>query len=92
MWRRLAPERTAYYRFFNRRKLRLPADLRESLSALGDLRYDPRSKRGILFASPFRLGGAEDSWRPAKLAVLLLAEGRSDLFALERAFRARFES
>lgn len=91
LWRRLAPERTLFYRFFNRRKIDFPADLPDALAALGEHRYDRDSRRGILLASTLRLGAARESWRPGKLAFLFVADGRSEAFGLERWFRDRFE-
>ena len=88
---RLAPERTLFYRFFNRRKLDIPSELLGALVALGEQRYDRATRRGILLASPLRLGAGDDSWRPGKLAVLFVADGRPEIFALERWFRERFE-
>ena len=90
-WRRLAPERTFFYRFFSRRKLNIAADLSEALAALGQHRYDRESRRGILLASPPRLGAAGESWRPGKLAVAFVANGRPEAFELEQWFRERFE-
>jgi hypothetical protein len=91
LWRRIAPERTFFYRFFNRRKIDLSADLSRALAALGDQRYDRDSRRGILLASPLRLGAAGQTWRPGKLAVVFIANGRDATFELERWFRERFE-
>ena len=82
LWRQLCPERALFYRFFNRRKLTLPADLPQALAALGEQRYDPERRHGVLLASPLGF---------TKLAVILVAKDRSEIFALERAFRARFE-
>jgi hypothetical protein len=82
LWRRLAPERCWYYRFFSRRRLPLPGDLPEALAALGDLRYDPDHRRGVLLASPTRF---------AKLAVVLVASDPTGIRALEHELRARFE-
>jgi hypothetical protein len=83
LWRRFAPERTWYYRFFNRRKLSLPTRWPEALAALGGRRYDRSRQRGVLLASPLDFG---------KLAVIFVAGDRSEIFNLEKAFRARFES
>jgi len=83
LWRRIAPDRTCYYRFFNRRKLTLPDALEPALVALGDRRYDPSRRRGVLLVSP--LGHA-------KLAVMFVAESRLQALALENEFRARHES
>jgi hypothetical protein len=91
LWGRIAPERALFYRSFQRRKLGLPVELSDSLSALGPERYDPDERRGILLASPSRLGGAGDRWRPGKLALLFVADGRSECLELERRFRERFE-
>ncbi len=83
LWRRLAADRALYYRFFNRRKLTLPTDLSQALAALGQHGYAPSRRHGILLVSPLHF---------AKLAVVFVARNRSEIFALERAFRARFEA
>ena len=83
LWRALGDERTLFYRFFNRRKLSLPSELPEAVAALGDERYDRSRRRGILFASPLSF---------TKLAIVFVAEIRGEILALERRFRARFES
>ncbi len=92
LWRRIAPNRTFYYRFFNRRKLTFSDELSPSISALGDRHYDVSERRGILFASPLRFGAGDDSWRPTKIAVVFVSEDRDSVFALEREFRAQFEA
>jgi hypothetical protein len=92
LWRRWAPERTLYYRFFNRRKLSLPAELPRALAALGQHRYDRAERRGILLVSPLQLGAAAQTWRPGKVAVIFVADERSGVFELERWFRDRFEA
>ena len=91
LWRRLAPERTLYYRFFNRRKLVLPKGLTEATLALGDQRYDPDRRRGVLFASPLEFGDGPEHPPPVKLAVVFVADARAGILELERAFRERFE-
>jgi hypothetical protein len=91
LWQRIAPERTFFYRFFNRRKLDLGTDLPIALGALGPRRYDRRSRQGILLASPLLMGAPEESWRPGKVAVAFVAQGRPAVFELERWFRERFE-
>jgi hypothetical protein len=83
LWRRLAPDRVCYYRFFNRRKLTLPTDLSQALAALGGQRYDRSLRCGILLASPLGF---------AKLAVVFVAGSRTEILAIERGFRDRFES
>ena len=82
-WRRRNADRALYYRFFNRRKLSLPSDLSQGLAALGEQRYAPARRHGVLLVSPLHF---------AKLAVVFVAKNRSKIFALEREFRARFES
>ena len=82
-WRRLAPGETCYYRFFNRRKLDLPAGLKELTVALGDRFYDRGQRRGILPVSPLGFG---------KLAFLFIARDRPDVLELEAWFRERFET
>ena len=92
LWQRLMPDRTLFYRFFNRRKLTgLPKELGRVVDALGRRRYDPSLRRGILLASPVRLGFDGETRTPGKLAVIFAAEVRSEIFALERWFRDEFE-
>ena len=73
-----------------------PADaaeeLRTALAALGERGYDRNERRGILLASPPRLGTAGDAWRPGKLAIIFVAADREGVFELERWFRGRFEA
>jgi len=83
LWRQIAPDRPLFYRFFNRRKLTLPAELPAALDSLGELRYGSRGGQGILLASPVDF---------AKIAVIFIAETRQQIRALENEFRARFES
>jgi hypothetical protein len=83
MWDRLGPGITLYYRFFNRRKLRLAAEIDEAAAALGENRFDAARHRGVLFASPLDF---------TKIAVVFVGSDRADVFALERSFRERFEA
>jgi hypothetical protein len=91
LWRRHAADRVLYYRFFNRRKLRLPDELAHAADMLGERHFDRNRRVGILFGSPFRLGGKEKSWRPMKTATIFVARSRSEVFALEHDFRTTFE-
>lgn len=91
LWQRLAPERSFYYRFFNRGKLSLPDELASALDALGPRRYEPGQRRGILLLSPLHVSAEGERWRPAKLAVAFVADGRPQILELERWFRRRFE-
>jgi hypothetical protein len=92
LWQRLVPERTLFYRFFNRRKLtELSEELTQVVDALGRQRYNPDLRCGILLASPLQLGLDGEIRAPGKLAVMFIAETRSGIFALERWFRDQFE-
>lgn len=90
LWHRLGARGAAYWRFFTRRKLRLPASYRELDRALGRDAYDPDRRAGVLPTSPLWLG--PDRRAPAKAAILLLGSDRAEVLALDRRFRARFES
>jgi len=90
-WRRIAPDRFLFYRFFNRRKLRLPDSLPATLEALGERRYHRGGRLGILLASPLQVGEGTLWWSPNKLAVAFVAVDRAGCFALERRFREDFE-
>lgn len=82
MQRKLAADRTLYYRFFNRRKLRLPRALPEALTLLATERYDPATRRGVLLATPTHFN---------KIAIGFFGVDLDDAFAQERRFRAKFE-
>jgi len=82
LWRRTAPDRVLYYRFFNRRKLTLPSALAPAVKALAEHGFEPSRRRGVLLASPPA---------HAKLAVIFAAEDRPGVLHLERWFRSRFE-
>lgn len=79
---RLAPRQVLYYRFFNRGKLDLPETISGATAALGEHRFEPATRRGILFTSP--LDGL-------KLSAMFVESDRERVFALERWFRGRFE-
>jgi hypothetical protein len=83
LWRRIAPDRVLYYRFFNRRKLSLPEGLSAVTDALSELRYDPTRRRGILLASPVE---------HSKVAVVFIGDTRARIRDLENGFRSRFEA
>jgi hypothetical protein len=91
MWRRLAPERTLFYRFFNRRKLGLPGSLKQFVNELETHRYDRSTRRGILVASPLELDLDGEQVQPGKLALILVGATRQEVFIMERWFRERFE-
>jgi len=82
MWGELAPDRALYYRFFNRRKLRLPTDFSEALTSIAAERYDPTTRLGALLASPTHVN---------KIAVGFFGSDRDDAFKREQAFRALHE-
>ena len=83
LWRQLAPDRTLYYRFFNRRRLKLPTTLTQTLADLGEQRYDRARRLGTLLFSPIGF---------SKLAVVFVAEDRARVLALQDNFRERFEA
>lgn len=89
--RRLSPAGTSYYRFYNRRKLKLPDSIAELTDSLGERHYDPTSRRGIFIASPLRMSDDDRSWTPGKLAVLLIGRSQSDALEMDRWFRERYE-
>ena len=70
----------------------MPDDFQSALAALDRHAYDPSARHGILLASPLRLGTCDDTWQSTKLAVILVAQERSEIFELERWFRERFEN
>jgi len=89
LWRRLGGRGAAYWRFFSRRKLRLPDSYIELEKALGDDLFDGRHGAGALVTAPLWLG---PSRRPvAKAAVLFLGRDRGEVLALDNRFRERFE-
>jgi len=88
-WRRLGGRGAAYWRFFSRRKLRLPDSYLELEKSLGDDLYDAGHGAGALVTAPLWLG---PNRRPiAKAAVLFLGRDRGEVLALDNRFRKRFE-
>ena len=92
LWRQVAPGAALYYRFFSRRRSAFPSEMTEALAALGGRRFDRARARGILLASPLRLGAGEGTWEPDRLAVAFVANDRRGAVELERWFRGRFEA
>jgi hypothetical protein len=91
-WRRIAPDRRFFFRFFNRRKLRFPRSLGAAQEALGARRFDPARRAGVLLASPPEVADGGRSRSPNKLAVAFVGGEREDVASLERWFRDRFEA
>ncbi len=89
LWRRLGGRGTAYWRFFTRRKLWLPASYREIETALGGDAFDAGRGTGVLITAPLWLG--PDRRPPAKAAILLLGRNRGEVLALDDRIRGRFE-
>jgi len=88
---RLSPGGTSYYRFYNRRKLKLPNSIAELTCSLGERHYDPTPRRGVFIASPLRVTDDDRSWIPGKLAVLLIGTSQPDVLEMDRWFRERYE-
>jgi len=90
LWRQSFPGRLLYYRFFSRRKLTLPDSFEQLVAALGERRYDPSRRSGIMLASPLEMGNKADRWRTSKLAVLIAGIDREAVFEMDDWFRERF--
>jgi len=90
LWRQLGGQGTAYWRFYTRRKIRLPNNYVDLQHILGDDAYNSSRRRGVLVTAPLWLGS--DRRKPAKAALLFLARDRDEALALDRRFRKRFES
>lgn len=89
LWRRLGGRGAAYWRFFTRRKLRLPETYSELENALGDGVYSADRQSGVLVTAPLWLGPQR---RPvAKAAILFLGRDRDEVFDLDLRFRRQFE-
>jgi len=89
LWRRLGGRGAAYWRFFSRRKIRLPDSYTEVEDALGGDLYTTDRGAGTLVTAPLWLG---PNRRPtAKAAVLFLGRDRDEVFALDNRFRERFK-
>jgi hypothetical protein len=89
LWRRFPRRGAAYWRFFNRRKIELPASYDELVRAFGDDAFDPRADRGVLVTAPLWIGPDR---RPSDTAAMLIAgRDRDEVFAVDRRIRARFE-
>jgi hypothetical protein len=91
LWRSWGRQPVVLWRFFSRRKLRLPDDSGELAAALGAEAFDPDRRRGTLLSSPLLLDNGGHARRPHKLGVLFAGASRERVFGLERRFRERFE-
>lgn len=89
LWRRLGGRGAAYWRFFTRRKLRLPDSYVELEHALGNDAYDAAHGSGVLVTAPLWVGSERRA--VAKAAMLLLGNDRDEVFALDHRIRERFE-
>jgi len=89
LWRRLGDRGAAYWRFFTRRKLRLPESYEEVEKALENDTFDATRGTGVLVAAPLWLG--PERRPPAKAAILLLGRNRDEVFALDHRIRELFE-
>ena len=89
LWRRLGGRGAAYWRFFTRRKLRLPDSYPDLEKTLGDDAYDAAHGTGVFVAAPLWLG--PERRPPTKAAMLLLGNDRDEVFALDHRIRERFE-
>ncbi len=91
LWRRLAPEKVAYFRFFSTRKLTLPDTLEATVRALGQHDVPGPHSPGILLASPLRMGSGK-GMPLSRIAVMFLGANRSEVSTLEAWFREHFEN
>jgi hypothetical protein len=92
LWQQSFSGRLLYYRFFSRRRLTLPDTFAELVAALGERRYDPSRRSGILLASPLEMGNEANRWRTSKLAVVIVGTDREAVFEMDDWFRERFVS
>lgn len=90
LWRSWGRSPCLYWRFFNRRKLRLPAGYGAVQEALKTDAFDPDRRRGVLLTSPLSLGPGQP--RPLKLGMILAGQDRSEVLEMERRVRNTFES
>jgi hypothetical protein len=91
LWKRWRRARMVYWRFFTRRKLRLPEGPGEMEEALGDDAFDSVRMRGILVTSPLWVAQRGRRRYPHKLGVLFVGSTRDEVTALECRFREFFE-
>ncbi|NNE42609.1 MAG: hypothetical protein HKN12_00235 [Gemmatimonadetes bacterium] len=88
---RLGEGRVCYGRFFSARRFPFGGDQSLLLSALGDRGFDPDARRGVLLASPLRLGEGGDARTARRFAVVFVGESRDDVLAMETWFRGEFD-
>jgi hypothetical protein len=91
LWKLWDSRPVVYWRFFARRKLRLPGSFDELRAALGSDAYDSDSGRGTLVTSPLWIVASGRRVVPRKLGVLMVDETRAEVMAQEQRFRERFE-
>lgn len=87
LWRSWDADRVVYWRLFASRKLRLPSDYLDLETALGGDAFDAVNRRGILITSPFDVAGK----KLRRFGVLLAADSRAEVEAMDRRLRERFE-
>jgi hypothetical protein len=91
LWNSWGRPAVFYWRFFTRRRLHLPGTHQELEEAIGDDRFDPAHRRGVLVTSPLWVVEDGRRRRLQKLGVLFVADTRHGVLDQERRFRKRFD-
>jgi hypothetical protein len=89
LWRRIGGDGVGYWRFYSRRKLDLGGSYPEVEGRFGPDAFDPDRRRGVLITAPLWLGPRRRT--PAKIAVLLVGDSRSEVLLMDRRLREVLE-
>lgn len=89
--RRLGDDRVCYGRFFASRRFPFGGDQRELEARLGRGNFDPADRRGVLLASPLRLGSGAHERVARRFAVVFVGDTRDEVLDLDDAFRRDFD-
>lgn len=91
LYRRLFRDRVFYWRFLNPARVRLPRAQRSFVGSLGDLHYQPASRRGVLLLAPLHFSIDGTLQPTTKFAVALIGESVDDVMRQEATLRSRWE-
>ncbi len=89
--RRLGEDRVCYGRFFSARRFPFGGDQEEFEERIGDRGFDPGARRGVLLASPLRLGDGDDARVARRFAVVFVGESREEVLGMDSSFRDEFD-
>jgi hypothetical protein len=90
LYRKTGNSGCSLFRFIGRNKARLPERYDTLANVLGNDRYDPEKKRGVLLVSPLRVAYGKEAVQPARSAFFLRADTVRALWEMDARLRALF--